>query len=112
MVGFDITLEVGDEFVARQEPIGRVAPILGAWQPDEPVGGDEGEGVPPAVAPGMASLRSPFEDDVLAAALGQVIACRQTGLASANDDSLDCVVHLRILTGNMLLSRASGQVRL
>ena len=52
--GFDF-LQVGDDAISGHKAVRVRALVLGAWEPDRPVGRDQGERVP-SMAPGLPGL--------------------------------------------------------
>jgi hypothetical protein len=82
-----VALHERHELVAPHEPV-RIGSVIGrAGELHGPVRGDDAEAVP-AVAP---CLRDPsaLEDEVLDAALGELVAGRKPRLARADDDDIN-----------------------
>jgi len=81
-----VTLQVGDDVVARDESLWVVAVIWETRQVHRPIRSDEAEAVP-ATAPGVADAPA-LKYHVVDARLGELVADRQARLATTHDDDL------------------------
>src|SRR6266705_1152909 len=105
-----IVLDEAQDVVLVRKAV-RVVPRVGvAGQRDAPVRELEHERVPPLRAPVFRHPRA-LQDEVLLAALLQVIAHGEAGLAPANDDGLDALHHNRAIPSRLLRLESSRASR-
>jgi hypothetical protein len=89
MEALDILLEISNDLPLRHEAVRLVALVLRTGQAERPVGRQQGKRVPAVIAPGIGSLGSLLEHDMLQAALVQIVAGGKTCLPAADDDRID-----------------------
>src|SRR5260370_31810535 len=83
--------EVTDDLVLWHESVRILSAIAAAGQLDRPIGNDKAEAVP-APAPCLTDT-APFENDVVNACTGELVAHRKPCLSGADDHGVDGRCH-------------------
>src|SRR6266550_2783752 len=91
------TLRVSDKMIddlaLGHESVGVASAIVGARQPDRPVGNDKAEAVP-AATPCFPDV-APLQNDVVNTYANELVAKRKPRLSCADDDDVDPRLHRR-----------------